>query len=147
MNTRKNFLCPRNADAEDETSGPRFLAAEASIFTSETPSITPFCFSSESIKIYWYQIHISVSLIVIFVFSRIFPFWRCFYRARYELEPNQEEHMKGHKNSFLYHMEWFDEFLSYPINHFLSLLSSLTTFVFLTAFFFPFVEVLFEPVN
>ena len=33
--------------AFDRTSGPRFLAAEASIFTSETPSITPFCFSSE----------------------------------------------------------------------------------------------------
>ena len=33
--------------ASDRTSGPRFLAAEASIFTSETPSITPFCFSSE----------------------------------------------------------------------------------------------------
>ena len=52
VNTRKNLLCPRNAVAEDETSGPRFLAAEASIFTSETPSITPFCFSSKNINIY-----------------------------------------------------------------------------------------------
>ena len=32
--------------ADDVVNDPLFFAAEASIFTSETPSITPFCFSS-----------------------------------------------------------------------------------------------------
>ena len=36
--------------ASDVTSEPRFLAAEASIFTSETPSITLPCFSSIKCK-------------------------------------------------------------------------------------------------
>ena len=47
MNMRNKLMYLIIDLASDETSGPRFLAAEASILTSETPSITPFCFSSE----------------------------------------------------------------------------------------------------
>ena len=52
MNIEKNLLFLKTAVADDRTSGPRFLAADASILTSETPSITPFCFSSKNLKGY-----------------------------------------------------------------------------------------------
>ena len=46
--TRQNVLALFVGDAKDVSAEPRFFAAEASIFTSETPSYTPLCCSSVS---------------------------------------------------------------------------------------------------
>ena len=51
MNNKMKIIKPNVSPlyvdvADDVVNDPLFFAAEASIFTSETPSITPFCFSS-----------------------------------------------------------------------------------------------------
>ena len=43
---RQNVLTSYVGIAKDVSAEPRFFAAEASIFTSETPSYTPLCCSS-----------------------------------------------------------------------------------------------------
>ena len=54
--------------ASDVTSEPRFLAAEASIFTSETPSITLPCFSSIECKDSISLLHMAHDIITISIF-------------------------------------------------------------------------------
>ena len=44
--TQNEFISKVVEVAEDASADPRFLAAEASIFTSDTPSNTPCCCSS-----------------------------------------------------------------------------------------------------